>query len=471
MALFGNNMEELLDESSMSLLIEGTDPEIKQLLKNWKVSNETHKRMSFKNENLSEEEYNMLIENYKILRTAESYDDYRKAFEKICRFANISPKGTIFIKLKIKSGDKEGRNKIYIEYSQNTKKLKLPEGVKLYHMSKVAGIKELHPNFRGKSAKGFMYYRPRVYLTIHKNMPKFLADYRMNEKVHKYEVKVPIKEVYVDPLVWGKMYGAVYVESFKDIPVEEMGISKKNTNEATDEFIREFWEDDEEVISETVIKTIDDILYNKEKFDNGDINLCFITGFSSSGKSTLGAYMAGKENVEHYDLDQVMFNFTVPDDKVSSKGKMYNEFFNNTIEGKKFRTERNPVLKQEIKDTGTISSKTFNKYTEDLTKAFVNFGIKYSRSHKNTKFILEGVWLYRFIDPNTLKDYAVFIKGTSAVESSKRAIKRDYAEREEKGVSEKKNKKAAMKKLRRNLFNMPGAESKMKKYINTFRNK
>jgi hypothetical protein len=58
-------------------------------------------------------------------------------------------------------------------------------------------------------------------------MPKFLADYSPTEKVHKYECKENIRDVYVDPLVWnGKIQGAVYVESYKNIPVEEMGIKK-----------------------------------------------------------------------------------------------------------------------------------------------------------------------------------------------------------------------------------------------------
>ena len=58
-------------------------------------------------------------------------------------------------------------------------------------------------------------------------MPKFLADYGVAEKMHKYECKQDIKEVYVDPLVWnGNLQGAVYVETNNPIPVEEMGIKK-----------------------------------------------------------------------------------------------------------------------------------------------------------------------------------------------------------------------------------------------------
>lgn len=53
-------------------------------------------------------------------------------------------------------------------------------------------------------------------------MPKFLADYKANETVYKYKVTQPIREVYVDPLVYTNLQGAVYVETNTPIPVEEL---------------------------------------------------------------------------------------------------------------------------------------------------------------------------------------------------------------------------------------------------------
>lgn len=57
---------------------------------------------------------------------------------------------------------------------------------------------------------------------------------------------------------------------------------------------------------ESVIKNQEDIYYNKEKFDSGEINLCFITGHSGSGKSTMGRDMQ-QHGIEHYELDDLMF--------------------------------------------------------------------------------------------------------------------------------------------------------------------
>ena len=56
-------------------------------------------------------------------------------------------------------------------------------------------------------------------------MPKFLADYRKNEKLHMYIAKKEIRDVYVDPLVWANLYGAVYVETNTPIPVDQVSTS------------------------------------------------------------------------------------------------------------------------------------------------------------------------------------------------------------------------------------------------------
>ena len=209
-------------------IIESDMKDIVELMKKWKVSDQSSIKKTFKNNSLTNDEYQMLMTTYHVMRSAEKYEDYKKAFDRLCAFCHIVPKGTIITKCEIKSGNKEDNSSIFVEYSYNTKKIKLPEGMKLYHLSKVEGIKELIPVFRGKSVKGYMYDKPRVYFTIHKEMPKFLADYKWYEKMHKYECKANVSEIYVDPLVpIGAIQGALYVETNKPIPVEEMGINKK----------------------------------------------------------------------------------------------------------------------------------------------------------------------------------------------------------------------------------------------------
>ena len=91
----------------------------------------------------------------------------------------------------------------------------------------------------------------------------------------------------------------------------------------------------------------EDIYYNKDKFDSGEINLCFITGHSGSGKSTMGNNMQ-KDNVEHYDLDDVVANkmhFTMAN--LKEYGDLIYSFFSGP--GKKIllHTRRRKIWKSE----------------------------------------------------------------------------------------------------------------------------
>lgn len=180
------------------------------------------------------------------------------------------------------------------------------------------------------------------------------------------------------------------------------------------EFIR-----NPELYNEAYIKNIKDIYYNKDKFDSGEINLCFITGHSGSGKSTM-AHNAESKNIEVYELDDIVANklhFTL--DNLKEYGDLIYSFFKGP--GSKYYYD-----KEDIKN-GTAEEYKGN-YDKDLITDFVNYSIKYSKSHKDKKYILEGIWLYMYIKPESLKDYAVYIKGTSKLISDLRAAKRDSRE-------------------------------------------
>lgn len=201
----------------------------------WKTHNQNHSIQQFKSNSITDEEYEHLKSCLDIMKAEDvSYDDYKKAFARFCYFCHIVPRGVIFKTYDLKKG-KDGKNSIFVEYSYNTKKIQLPDDVNLYHMSKVSGIKELLPFFKGKSAKGYLYDKPRIYFTIRRHMPKFLADYKINEKMHIYLCKEKIKQVFVDPLVWSNLQGAVYVESNKPIKVEELTASNADKIISTSE--------------------------------------------------------------------------------------------------------------------------------------------------------------------------------------------------------------------------------------------
>lgn len=161
-----------------------------------------------------------------------------------------------------------------------------------------------------------------------------------------------------------------------------------------------------------------DIYYNKDKFDSGEINLCFITGHSGSGKSTMARSMQNSK-VEHYELDDLNQNYKFTDENLKEYGDLIYSFFKGP--GKKYRYHSYESMQNctnPLDDSG-------DEFDKCVNRDFVKYAMKYANSHKNTKFVIEGIWLYFFFKPEELKDYAVYIKGTSRILSAFRAAKRD----------------------------------------------
>ena len=179
----------------------------------------------------------------------------------------------------------------------------------------------------------------------------------------------------------------------------------------------------ESVLNESILINEKDIYYNKDKFDSGEINLCFITGLSGSGKSTMGKDMQS-HGIEHYDMDDLQViadHFTLDD--LKKYGDLIYSYF--TGEGKKFY-----ITYKELKDNQVPES----EYEDKLFPGFVHYAMKYAKTHKDKKFVLEGVWLFqkKWFTPDEFKDYAFYIKGTSMIISHIRAAKRDSSDAESK---------------------------------------
>lgn len=172
-------------------------------------------------------------------------------------------------------------------------------------------------------------------------------------------------------------------------------------------------------LNENVILNREDIYYNKDKFDSGEINLCFITGHSGSGKSTMGREMQ-KKGIEHYELDDLQLiadHFSM--ENLKEYGDLIYSYFNGP--GKKFY-----VGKEWLKKNMPPES----EYEDKLYPGFVNYAMQYAKSHKDKKFVLEGVWLFnnKWFKPSDFKDYAFYIKGTSMIVSKIRGAKRDSSD-------------------------------------------
>lgn len=213
----------------------------------WKTSNQNHDLQKFYSNSVTDEEYDNLKDTIDTLKNEESYGVYRKAFNYLCNFCHIVPRGTIITKYELFKGDsgETNRNELRVEYSANTRKIHLPDDVHLYHTSTVDDLKELKPTFRGKAPKLYLYDRPRIYFSITNKMPKFLADLNPLAKTFKYRcLDDSIRDVYVDPLVYSNLQGAVYVETDKPIPVEKPELADKVLDKVDDAKEEDLEDDD-----------------------------------------------------------------------------------------------------------------------------------------------------------------------------------------------------------------------------------
>ena len=174
-----------------------------------------------------------------------------------------------------------------------------------------------------------------------------------------------------------------------------------------------------QVMNENIFLNDDDLYYNKDRFDSGEINLCFITGLSGSGKSTMGMHMRDK-TIEHYELDDLLCvadHFSMAN--LKEYGDLIYSFFKGP--GKKYYVTFEYLKKNNISEFD---------YEYKLFPDFVHYAMKYAKLHKDKKFILEGIWLFcaedrRWFNPKEFDDYAVYIKNTSVIVSMIRGAKRD----------------------------------------------
>ena len=193
--------------------------------------------------------------------------------------------------------------------------------------------------------------------------------------------------------------------------------------------------------NESYIINEKDIYYNKDKFNSGEINLCFITGHSGSGKSTMGKKLEdeGVEWIQLDDLQCIADRFTM--DNLKEYGDLIYSYFNG--EGKKFYVTQKYLVDNKIPGS---------EYEDKLYPGFVHYAMKYAKSHKDKKFVLEGVWFFcsgedkkPWFKPEEFKDYAFYIKGTSMLISKYRAAKRD-------AKYDSNNKKEEKEAFRNNFF-------------------
>ena len=172
-----------------------------------------------------------------------------------------------------------------------------------------------------------------------------------------------------------------------------------------------------EVNNESLIFSRDDILYNTNKWESGEINIAYVLGFSGSGKSSLSRLLsANYDNCENIELDEVLFNWKYTDAEIKKWSSLLYAFF--TTVGKQYRLPFDKIVKLDA-----------SQYELPMMVDLITFAKDYAHGHPEKRFILEGVWPMMFgVEASEFKDWTVYIKGTSYLTSTYRAIKRDVSQ-------------------------------------------
>lgn len=155
-----------------------------------------------------------------------------------------------------------------------------------------------------------------------------------------------------------------------------------------------------------------DSYYNIEQWESNECNLMWITGLSGSGKSTIAKEICSVYGAEHVELDSLqrakMGNWdttgsTLLDNYINSKGGLECIF--------DYVNDLDTVTWKEI-----VSDERCCRQFNDLYKYIV----KYASSHKNKKFVIEGVQIAQCADKSNSKvisSYPVIIKNNGILKT------------------------------------------------------
>ena len=165
---------------------------------------------------ITEDECEVLKEHLDIMKSDKDYQKYKKSFDTVCGFFDLSPNDTLIETLEIKN------DKVYIRYSKGRQRITIPAGTTLLYVAPVDNIDELKPSFKSKVDGKYMYSSKRVFFTIGKMIPSNKAGLE-NTKTYKYTPIENISTAYIDQACSDYNTGAVYVDSPYPIKVKKLG--------------------------------------------------------------------------------------------------------------------------------------------------------------------------------------------------------------------------------------------------------
>ena len=168
-----------------------------------------------------------------------------------------------------------------------------------------------------------------------------------------------------------------------------------------------------EPVEESYIFSTEDYEQNLDKWKPGGSNILFITGLSGSGKSSSADKLAKENNALKFEFD-IFENRNGSFDR--STKRIYEQLLNRNPKYKK-------ILESDIarKDNEIVYN---NDYLQQKNAAIKDL-VRMCNADRAHLYIIEGIQIYEYLNPEFFKDKPLIIKGTSATKSFMRALKRE----------------------------------------------
>ena len=116
MGVYGNIINNIEEQQDTFVIVsEGvTNIKLFEDISKWKTQNEKHFANKFVSNSVSDKDFEKLKECLNIMKTTESFDEYKKALSRFCYFCNISPRGLVLRRYSLEKGKSENKNSVYI---------------------------------------------------------------------------------------------------------------------------------------------------------------------------------------------------------------------------------------------------------------------------------------------------------------------------------------------------------------------
>lgn len=161
---------------------------------------------------------------------------------------------------------------------------------------------------------------------------------------------------------------------------------------------------EDEIVTESWVISGDDLVVNLNDWKRKKYqNILYVTGLSGSGKTTLAEKYEKEYNAEMFEFDGIEHNYD------SSKSNILNKLKD------KFPKYREIINKKSYK----------NLMTSDEMGKMYRFVIKEMHDNPNVLYILEGIQIFEYFDPKSLKNKPMIIKNSSTLKSILQRFKRN----------------------------------------------